>query len=47
MIVPLTCIIEKPVLNWTCQNTEQIASISLGIDDVWGRIALQYRPESQ
>jgi hypothetical protein len=39
MIVPLTYFIEKPFLNWTCQNTAQIGSISLGIDDVWDRIA--------
>jgi hypothetical protein len=29
MTVPLTYFIEKPVLNWTCQSTEQICSISL------------------
>jgi hypothetical protein len=33
--------------NWTCQNTEQIGSISLGVDDVWGRIALRHRLESR
>jgi hypothetical protein len=41
MIVPLTYFIEKPVLNWTYQSTEQIGSISLGVDDVWARIALR------
>jgi hypothetical protein len=41
MIVPLAYFIEKPVLNWTCQNTAQIDSISLGVDDVWARIALR------
>ena len=35
MIVPLTYFIEKPFLNWTRQNTEQIGSISLRVDDVW------------
>jgi antitoxin MazE len=30
-----------------CQNIAQIGSISLGVDDVWGRIALLYRLESR
>jgi hypothetical protein len=29
MTVPLTYFIDKPVLNWTCQSTEQTCSISL------------------
>jgi hypothetical protein len=46
MTVLLTYLIEKPLLNWTCQHTAQIGSISLGVDDVWDRIALRYRLEA-
>jgi len=47
MTVPLSYFIEKPVLIWTCQNTAQIRSISLGVDDVWGRITLRHRLQSR
>jgi hypothetical protein len=38
MIGPLTYLIDKPVLNWTCQNIAQIGSISLRVDDLWAEL---------